>query len=106
MTFASYYINKYRKKGDEKEYFVKWKELPYDECSWEVESDISAFQLQIERFRMIQSRAQKSSSKHKISIGDTKELKNKQNEFQHYGNSPGFLHGGVSFLIFMYNMIL
>jgi hypothetical protein len=50
---------------DEKEYLVKWEELSYDECYWEFsydecywefESDISAFQPEIERFNKIQSR--------------------------------------------------
>uniref|UniRef100_A0A5B7BD29 Putative CHD3-type chromatin-remodeling factor PICKLE n=1 Tax=Davidia involucrata TaxID=16924 RepID=A0A5B7BD29_DAVIN len=81
---------------DEKEYLVKWKELPYDECYWEFESDISAFQPEIERFNRIQSRYRKlSSSKQKTSLRDAIESKKKQKEFQHYEHSPAFLSGGT-----------
>ncbi|XP_008799628.2 CHD3-type chromatin-remodeling factor PICKLE-like [Phoenix dactylifera] len=85
-----------RSKDDEREYFVKWKELPYDECTWEVESDISAFQPQIERFEVIQSRGRKKSSiKSKNTSHDSKELKHKQKEFQHYEHTPEFLSSGT-----------
>ncbi|CAA7398038.1 unnamed protein product [Spirodela intermedia] len=83
-----------RRRGDEREYFVKWKELPYDECSWEFESDISAFQPQIDRYSLIQSKASKTFTRHKISTRTTKELKQKQKEFQQYEHSPTFLSGG------------
>ena len=62
---------------DEKEYYVKWKELPYDECYWEFESDISLFQQEIERFNKIQSRRRKQS-KQKSSNRDATESKKKQ----------------------------
>ncbi|PSS01091.1 CHD3-type chromatin-remodeling factor PICKLE like [Actinidia chinensis var. chinensis] len=78
---------------DEKEYYVKWKELPYDECYWEFESDISSFQQEIERFNKIQSRRRKQS-KQKSSNRDATESKKKQKEFQQYEQSPGFLSGG------------
>ncbi|KAK4600631.1 hypothetical protein RGQ29_010329 [Quercus rubra] len=81
---------------DEKEYYVKWKELPYDECYWEFESDISAFQPEIERFNRIQSRYSKlSSSKQKSIPKDAMESKKKQKEFQQYEHSPDFLSGGT-----------
>ncbi|KAK8465456.1 hypothetical protein PHAVU_009G088700 [Phaseolus vulgaris] len=81
---------------DEREYLVKWKELPYDECYWEFESDISAFQPEIERFNRFRSRSSKfSSSKHKQSVKDDTELKKQQKEFQHYEHSPEFLSGGT-----------
>ncbi|WZY68412.1 hypothetical protein YC2023_000652 [Brassica napus] len=38
-----------------KEYLVKFKELSYDECYWESESDISTFQNEIQRFKDINS---------------------------------------------------
>ncbi|KAI8569193.1 hypothetical protein RHMOL_Rhmol02G0259700 [Rhododendron molle] len=80
---------------DEKEYLVKWKELSYDECYWEFESDISSFQQEIERFYKIQSRRRKqSSSKQKSNTRDATESKKKQKEFQHFEHSPGFLSGG------------
>ncbi|XP_014500995.1 CHD3-type chromatin-remodeling factor PICKLE isoform X4 [Vigna radiata var. radiata] len=81
---------------DDREYLVKWKELPYDECYWEFESDISAFQPEIERFNRLRSRSSKfSSSKHKESVKDDTELKKQQKEFQHYEHSPEFLSGGT-----------
>lgn len=65
---------------------MKWKELPYDECTWEVESDISAFQSQIERFNMIQSRRHK-----KPPI----KSKNGNRDTLSYEQSPEFLSGGM-----------
>lgn len=84
-----------RKTDVEREYLVKWKELTYDECHWEVGSDISAFQPQIERFNKIQSRTYKSSDKNKTFNRDVKESKIKQKEFQQCEHSPGFLSGGT-----------
>lgn len=78
---------------DEKEYFVKYKELPYDECYWEFESDISAFQPEIERFSRIQSRSRKLG-KQKSSLRDATDSKKKPKEFQQYERSPEFLTGG------------
>ncbi|KAK8660697.1 hypothetical protein V6N13_051612 [Hibiscus sabdariffa] len=80
---------------DEKEYFVKYKELPYDECYWEFDSDISAFQPEIERFNKIRSRSHKSASKQKSSLQDAVESKKKLKEFQQYEHSPEFLSGGT-----------
>ncbi|XVE71251.1 hypothetical protein DITRI_Ditri10aG0135600 [Diplodiscus trichospermus] len=82
---------------DEKEYFVKYKELSYDECYWEFESDISAFQPEIERFKKIRSRTRSrksSASKQKSSLQDAVESKKKSKEFQQYEHSPEFLSGG------------
>ncbi|KAL2926136.1 CHD3-type chromatin-remodeling factor PICKLE [Bienertia sinuspersici] len=79
---------------EEKEYFVKWKELQYDECSWEAESDISAFKSEIDRFRRIQSRRRRPFSKLKNLQRDATESHKKQKEFQHYEQSPEFLSGG------------
>lgn len=79
---------------DEKEYFVKWKELQYDECSWESESDISAFQTEIDRFNKIQSRRRRHYSKLKNIQRDSAEANKKQKEFQQYEQSPEFLSGG------------
>ncbi|OMO90720.1 SNF2-related protein [Corchorus olitorius] len=79
----------------EKEYLVKYKELNYDECYWEFESDISAFQPEIERFNKIKSRSRKSSAaKQKSSLRDDVESKKKSKEFQQYEHSPEFLSGG------------
>lgn len=75
---------------------MKWKELPYDESSWEAENEISTFQSEIEKFHKIQSRSGKSS-RQKISILDGDELR-KQKEFQQYEHSPEFLSGGINYL--------
>lgn len=94
--FLSNMFKWYRGDDDEREYLVKWKELPYDECYWEFESDISAFQPEIERFNRLRSRSSKfSSGKQKNSVKDDAELKKQQKEFQHYEQSPEFLSGGM-----------
>ncbi|KAG4944322.1 hypothetical protein JHK85_048968 [Glycine max] len=80
---------------DKKEYLVKWKELPYDECYWELKSDISAFQTEIERFNTFKSRSRKLlSSKKKRSVEDDAELNKQQKEFLQYEHSLQFLSGG------------
>ncbi|KAL2318030.1 hypothetical protein Fmac_031906 [Flemingia macrophylla] len=78
------------------EYLVKWKDLSYDECYWELESDISAFQTEIERFNKFQSRSRKNfSGKKKSSVKDGVNLNKQNKEFQHYEHSPQFLTGGT-----------
>jgi chromodomain-helicase-DNA-binding protein 4 len=75
---------------------VKWKELPYDECYWEYESDISAFQPEIERFNKFRSRSSKLAYiKQKSRVNDDSELKKQQKEFQQYEHSPKFLSGDI-----------
>uniref|UniRef100_A0A0E0DXZ4 DNA helicase n=1 Tax=Oryza meridionalis TaxID=40149 RepID=A0A0E0DXZ4_9ORYZ len=69
----------------EREYYVKWKELTYDECTWENDSDIAVFQPQIERFNEIQSRRKKSTDK----------CKSVTREIRQYKESPKFLSGGT-----------
>lgn len=69
----------------EREYYVKWKELTYDDCTWENESDISVFQPQIERFNEIQSRRKKSIEKSKSA----------NREMRHVDGTPEFLSGGT-----------
>jgi chromodomain-helicase-DNA-binding protein 4 len=81
---------------EEREYLVKWKELPYDECYWEYESDISAFQPEIERFNKFRSRSSKLAYiKQKSRVNDDSELKKQQKEFQQYEHSPKFLSGSL-----------
>lgn len=87
----------FREENGEKEYLVKWKELSYDECYWESESDISSFQHEIERFRRIQSRHKGSSAKQKASLDEATEGKKRQKEFQHY-ESTEFLSGGKNLI--------
>lgn len=82
--------------NDEREYLVKWKELPYDECYWESESDISAFQPEIERFNRFRSRSSKLAFiKQKSRVNDDNELKKQQKEFHQYEHSPEFLSGSL-----------
>ncbi|KAK8938192.1 CHD3-type chromatin-remodeling factor PICKLE [Platanthera guangdongensis] len=78
---------------DKREYFVKWKELPYDECSWEVQSDISTFRSQIDRFKNIQSRS--GRRKNMNLKRDSLDTKSKVKEFQQFEKSPQFLSGGA-----------
>lgn len=79
---------------DGKEYLVKWKELPYDECYWESESDIASFQQEIENFNKIKSGRKGPLAKQKSSSHDVTDAKKKQKEFQQYESSPVFLSGG------------
>ncbi|CAM8889747.1 unnamed protein product [Rhodiola kirilowii] len=80
---------------EQKEYLVKWKELGYDECHWESESDLSGFKSEIERFHRFNSKSRKSlASKQKGSDPETGEPNKKQKEFQQYEHSPDFIHGG------------
>ncbi|XP_051137067.1 CHD3-type chromatin-remodeling factor PICKLE-like [Andrographis paniculata] len=78
-----------------KEYLVKWKELPYDECYWELESDIASFHKEIEKFHKIQSQGKKKSAKTQknqtpVDLESKKNLK----EFQRYESTPDSLCGG------------
>ncbi|XP_024004425.1 CHD3-type chromatin-remodeling factor PICKLE [Eutrema salsugineum] len=75
-----------RGEDDKKEYLVKFKELPYDECYWESESDISAFQNEIQRFKDINSGHQKRNFEY-----DQKDHK----DFIHFDHTPEFLTGGL-----------
>ncbi|KAL0323654.1 UNVERIFIED_CONTAM: CHD3-type chromatin-remodeling factor PICKLE [Sesamum calycinum] len=77
-----------------KEYLIKWKELPYDECYWELEPSVASFHKEIEKFNRIQSRHDKVSVKQKSNLRDAMESKKKQKEFQQYESSPDFLSGG------------
>lgn len=79
---------------------MKYKELHYDECYWEFESDIATFQPEIEKFNRIQSRSRRVS-RQKCSDSDSKK---RLKEFQQYEHSPEFLSGGASFylIVFLY----
>nr|XP_043610939.1 CHD3-type chromatin-remodeling factor PICKLE [Erigeron canadensis] len=82
-----------RQDDEEKEYYVKWVGLNYDECYWESESDISSFQQQIENFNRLQSKYRKQR-KQKSNIHDLSDPKKKSKEFQQFEKSPEFLPGG------------
>lgn len=72
---------------------MKWKELPYDECSWEVESDITSFRSDIEKFDRIHSQ-KLTAGKQKSNFRDAMEVKSRQKDFQQCESSPDFLSGG------------
>ncbi|KAH7280823.1 hypothetical protein KP509_36G015700 [Ceratopteris richardii] len=87
-----------RQTGDIKEYLVKWKELGYEDISWEVEEDIATFQAQIDRFNKIKSRRAVGStapSKKRKSTGNEKEVAKKRKEFKAFEETPKCLTGGV-----------
>ncbi|CAA7041549.1 unnamed protein product [Microthlaspi erraticum] len=71
--------------GD-KEYLVKYKELPYDECYWESESDISTFQNQIRRFKEINSGLRREKYRRN---------ERSREDFQYFAHDPGFLTGSL-----------
>lgn len=86
---------------------MKWKELPYDECYWEMESDIASFHEEIEKFNRRSRRKKISVTKKKSTSNDAIESKKKQKEFERYDSSPSFLAGGTqSFLSSLYRFIL
>ncbi|XP_047326657.1 CHD3-type chromatin-remodeling factor PICKLE-like [Impatiens glandulifera] len=76
---------------DEKEYFVKWKELSYDECYWEFESDISSFQNEIDKFNNIQRRRR---TKCNVNTLDANEEEKRANDFQPFEHNLDFISGG------------
>jgi chromodomain-helicase-DNA-binding protein 4 len=91
-----------REEDGELEYLVKYKELSYDECYWESESDISTFQNEIQRFKDVNSRTRRS-----------KDVDHKRNprDFQQFDHTPEFLKGllhpyqleGLNFLRFSWS---
>ncbi|CAH2061075.1 unnamed protein product [Thlaspi arvense] len=92
----------YREEDGEEQYLVKYKELPYDECYWESEADISTFQNEIQRFKDINSRTRRG-----------KDVDHRRNpkDFQQFDHSPEFLKGllhpyqleGLNFLRFSWS---
>jgi len=87
-----------RMSSDGREYLVKWKELAYDECTWEVEDDISAFRAEIERFNSIKARVKVQSQtprKRKGFSVDGKETKRRRKSFEQYDQTPEFIVGGT-----------
>ncbi|CAN8326863.1 unnamed protein product [Cochlearia groenlandica] len=75
-----------RGEEDGKKYLVKFKELSYDECCWESESDISTFQNEIQRFKDINSGSRRD-----------KYVENEINrkEFKQLDHTPDFLKGSL-----------
>jgi chromodomain-helicase-DNA-binding protein 4 len=74
---------------------VKWKELSYEECTWESESNISNFRAEIERFNEIQSRRKNSGDKGKSATREARK----------FTETPKFLPGGMWLLNHYYSYI-
>ncbi|CAN8315046.1 unnamed protein product [Cochlearia groenlandica] len=76
----------HREEDGEEQYLVKYKELSYDECYWESESDISTFQNEIQRFKDINSRTRRG-----------KDVDHRRNprDFQQFDHTPEFLKGSL-----------
>ncbi|CAM6088601.1 unnamed protein product [Calypogeia fissa] len=85
-----------RQSGDIKEYFVKWKDLGYDELSWELEEDVAPFQAEIGKYKgLLQKGAAKALMKRKLAAGlEVKEAKRRRKEIKAFKKTPKFLHGG------------
>lgn len=86
-----------RQSSDAKEYLVKWKELGYEDISWEVEEDIATFETQIDRFNKIKSRRAINPKKRK-SPGNDKEVSKKCKDFKAFEETPKYLTEGLNFL--------
>jgi chromodomain-helicase-DNA-binding protein 4 len=82
-----------RLNGDITEYLVKWKELGYDETTWEVEDDVAAFQAEIEKFKEIMDR--QALKKRKGPVLDNKDSKRRRKDFKPFKKTPKFLVGGI-----------
>jgi hypothetical protein len=83
---------------------VKWKELGYDEATWEVEEDVAAFQAEIEKFKEIMSRP--AMRKRKGAVLDNKDLKRRRKDFKPFKKTPKFLVGGMCSLGILYHLIV
>ncbi|XP_071729796.1 CHD3-type chromatin-remodeling factor PICKLE-like [Rutidosis leptorrhynchoides] len=81
------------RQDDDDEHLVKWVGLNYNECYWELKSDISSFQQQIENFNTLHSKHRKLR-RQKSNIRDTADPKKKLKEVQQFEKSPDFLPGG------------
>jgi chromodomain-helicase-DNA-binding protein 4 len=79
-----------RNHGDVTEYLVKWKELGYDEATWEVKEDVAPFQTEVAKFKSIMARGKKR----KGTTLDNKEPKRQRKDFKPFENTPKFLVGG------------
>ncbi len=79
-----------RNHGDVAEYLVKWKELGYDEATWEVKEDVAPFQTEVAKYKSIMARGKKR----KGTTLDNKEPKRQRKDFKPFENTPKFLVGG------------
>ncbi|EFJ11544.1 hypothetical protein SELMODRAFT_158748 [Selaginella moellendorffii] len=76
----------YRKRSGKDEFLVKWKELGYEECTWETEDDIVAFQAEIKRYKAASTNEEYQDVDHD---------KRRQKAFTPYDKTPEFVVGGV-----------
>jgi len=83
---------------------VKWKELGYDEATWEVEEDVLAFQAEIDKFKEIMSR--QALRKRKGSALDNKDPKRRRRDFKPFKKTPKFLVGGIHYLFSVFVFLL
>lgn len=87
---------------DSLEYLVKWKELGYDECTWELENDIAAFGDAIERYRRFKKRKKRGGEDEREEGGEKKrkrllkvgEARRGRGEFEKLDETPEYLTGG------------
>jgi chromodomain-helicase-DNA-binding protein 4 len=78
--------------GDVREYNVQWKELGYDEVTWEVEDNVTAFQAEIDKYKSIMARP--SKKRKRLTLDNNKDLKRQCKDFKPYTKTPNFLVGG------------
>lgn len=90
----------FRHNGDITEYLVKWKELGYDEATWEVEEDVVAFQTEIDKFKEIMNR--QALRKRKGSALDNKDPKRRRRDFKPFKKTPKFLVGGIHYVALLF----
>ncbi|XP_024544547.1 CHD3-type chromatin-remodeling factor PICKLE [Selaginella moellendorffii] len=75
-----------RETENTKEYLVKWKELGYDEATWEVKEDIAQFQSQIDYYEKIAKRGPRKTKR---------TAARHQKTFTQFETTPDFLSDGV-----------
>jgi chromodomain-helicase-DNA-binding protein 4 len=85
------------------EYLVKWKELGYDECTWELEDNIAAFGDAIDRFRRFRKKRKRSGGEgHEEGGGEKKrkrlqkvgDVRRGKGGFEKMEETPEYLVGG------------
>lgn len=88
----------YKSNGEVEEYLVKWKELGYEESTWEVAADIAPFQAEIERYVRFRDRGVRKNNKRKGQASppeDSKDGRKRIKSFKAFEKTPDFLAGGV-----------
>lgn len=83
-----------RQTGNMREYLVKWKELGYEDVTWELEEDIAMFDCQIDRFNKLKAKRASNPKKRK-GLGNDREVQKKRKEFKAFEETPKCLVGGI-----------